>query len=67
MPMYSYTVKTRGKTKTDVAQANDEDALIAKLQSEGYFIVSVRLAMEKAVLKGDKVNKNFRFDHENVK
>ena len=68
MPIFSYTVKdSTGKTKTDTIQALNEDALVEKLQSEGYFIVSVRLAMEKSVLKGDKEGKNFRFDHDGCK
>ena len=55
MPMFFYTVKdSEGNTKTDTIQAHSEDALVTKLQSEGYFIVSIRLAMEKAALKDDK-------------
>jgi type IV pilus assembly protein PilC len=65
MPIYSYTVKdSEGKTKTDIDQAHNEDALVEKLQSEGYFVVRVRLAMEKSVLKGDKKGTEFRFDHD---
>ena len=54
MPIYSYTVKDNaGKTKTDTVQAHNEDALVDKLQSEGYFIVNIRLAMEKSAPKVD--------------
>ena len=68
MPIYSYTVKdSAGKTKTDIVQSHIEDALVEKLQSEGYFIVKIRLAMEKSILKGDKKGANFRFDHNKCK
>jgi len=64
MPIYSYTAKdSTGKTKTDIVQAQNEDALVEKLQAEGYFVLKVRLAMEKSVLKGDKKGTEFRFDH----
>jgi len=68
MPIYSYTVKdSAGKTKTDIVQSHNEDALVEKLQSEGYFIVKIRLAMEKSILKGDKKGAHFRFDHNKCK
>lgn len=65
MPVFSYTVKdSTGKTKTDLIQAQNVDALVLKLQNEGYFVVKVRLAMEKSILKGDKKGAAFRFDHD---
>ncbi len=69
MPIYFYTVKDdAGNTKTDTTQAINEDALVEKLQSEGYFVVNIRPAMEKAVLKADKKKEtDFRFDHDKFK
>ena len=55
MPIYIYTVKdSTGKSKTDTVQAHNEDSLVDQLQSEGYFVVNVRLAMEKTAVKGEK-------------
>ncbi len=69
MPIYLYTVKDdAGKTKTDTVQALNEDALVEKLQSEGYFVVNIRPALEKFALKGDeKKGTDFRFDHNKTK
>ena len=68
MPIFSYTAKdSEGKTITDVVQAHNEEALVNKLQTEGYFVISVHLAMEKSVLRGDKKGENFRFDHDKCK
>ena len=77
MPNYFYTVKDNaGKTKTALIQASSEDALVEKLQSEGYFVVNIRLAMEKSTLKDDKgkpaskddKNKtDFKFHHDKFK
>ncbi len=65
MPIYSYTAKdSKGKTITDIVQSQNVDSLVEKLQSEGYFVVKIRLAMEKSVLKGDKKGTSFRFDHD---
>ena len=66
--MFTYTVQDdSGQTKTDTVSATSEDALVEKLQSEGYFVVKVRLAMEKSVLRGDKKGSEFRFDHNGCK
>ena len=54
-------------TKTDTVQAVNEDALVEKLQSEGYFVVNIRLVMEKSALKGDKKKTEFKFDHDKSK
>ena len=68
MPIYSYTVKdSAGNTKTDIVQSHNEESLVDRLQSEGYFVVNVRLAMEKSVLKGDTKGETFRFDHDKCK
>lgn len=64
--MYLYTVKdNEGKTKTDTAQAISEDALVEKLQGEGYFVLNVMAALEKSAAKetGPKV-KEFKYDHD---
>ena len=68
MPIFSYTVKdSEGKSKMDIVQSHSEEALIEKLQGEGYFVVKIRLAMEKSVLKGDKKAEEFKFDHDACK
>ena len=54
MPLFAYTVKdSAGKTKSDIAQSHNEDALVDQLQNEGYFIISIRPAMEKPARKGE--------------
>ena len=70
MPVYSYTVKdSAGATKTDVVQAPSEDALVDKLQSEGFFIVNIQLSTEKSAQKAavGKKTPDFKFDHEKCK
>ena len=68
MPIFSYTAKdSTGKTKTDIIQAHNEEALVEKLQGEGYFVISISLAMEKSIMKGDKQGAEFRFDHDQCK
>jgi len=69
MPNYYYEVlDSAGKTKTDTVEAINEEAVVDKLQSEGYFIVSIRLAKEKAVFKSvQKKEKGLRFDHDQCK
>lgn len=69
MPTYVYTVKNdAGQTKTDIVQAVNEDALVEKLQREGYFVVNVGPAMGKSVSKGDKKKgADFKFDHDRTK
>ena len=68
MPMFSYTAKDNaGKTKTGVLESLNEQVLVNKLQSDGYFVIDVRLAMSKAVLKGEKKETELRFDHDKVK
>jgi type IV pilus assembly protein PilC len=65
MPSYYYeAVDSEGKTKTDIFDAIDENALVDKLQAEGYFVVSIRLAKDKAVAaKSPKKGHNLKFDH----
>ena len=68
MPIYSYTVKdTEGKTKTDIVSAQSEDALVEKLQNEGYFIVNIRQTMGKAGQQGNKKGEVYKFDHDAVR
>ena len=64
MPIYFYTVKdNEGKTKTDTVQALDENALVEQLQSEGYFVINIRAAVEKSNPAGDKKDTAAKFDH----
>src|SRR5579863_3154531 len=70
MPMFIYTVKDdAGKTKTDTIQSFSEDALVLKLQSEGYFVVNIRPLAEKTATKIEQKAKvvNTKFDHEKTK
>ena len=47
MPMFSYVAKdASGKTKREVVEALNEQSLIDRLQSSGYFIVSVKPALK---------------------
>ena len=48
MPQFFYTVKDlNGKTITNTTDAVNEDALVDKLQKEGYFVLSVQSAEAK--------------------
>ena len=69
MPSFLYTVKdSAGNTKTDTVQAPSENALVEKLQSEGYFIVNIRSTMDSSVRKNDKKKEaNVKFHHNGVK
>ncbi len=68
MPNYFYEViDNAGNTKTDTLDAINEEALVEKLQSEGYFVVSVRLAKHKVVPKVDKKGSKPKFDHDKCK
>ena len=72
MPNYFYTVKDdSGNTKTDTTQAFSEDALVMKLQSEGYFVVNVRLLSDKPGAAKAKTEKKLetqiKFDHDKSK
>jgi len=69
MPGYFYRVKdSEGKTKTDTIQAINEDALVEKLQSEGYFVVNIRPVMEKTAFKSNKKKEtDSKFHHDKFK
>lgn len=69
MPQYAYVVKdSAGKTKSDILSAHNEDAVVEKLQSEGFFIISIRPALEKSTLKKDKKEAGpQQFDHDKCK
>jgi len=68
MPMFSYTVKdNEGKTKTGVLESFNEQVLVDRLQKDGYFVIDVRLAMERTALKTPQEEAEFKFDHDKVK
>jgi len=68
MPMFSYTVKdNEGKTKTVVLESFNEQVLVDRLQKDGYFVIDVRLAMERTALKTPQEEAEFKFDHDKVK
>ncbi|MBF0571595.1 MAG: type II secretion system F family protein [Candidatus Omnitrophica bacterium] len=68
MPIFSYIVKdSTGHTKTDIVQSYSKEALVMKLQSEGLYVINVRLAMEKSALKIEKKAHTPKFDHDKVR
>jgi len=68
MPIFSYTVKdSTGKTINDVVSSHSEDALVEKLQGDGYFIISIRLSQQKGDVKAEKKDAVQRFDHDACK
>jgi len=68
MPVYSYTVKdSSGKTITDIVQAHNEESLVDKLQSEGYFVINIRLSLEKSAVQVEKKKTELKFDHDACK
>ncbi len=68
MPMFAYVVKdSSGKTKKDIAESLNEQSLIDRLQSEGYFIISVASALDKPAAKVNKPAKTGKkFTHNNI-
>ena len=69
MAIFFYTAKDKdGKSKTDNLSANSENDVVDRLQSEGYFVVNVRLAMDKSAPKTDKKRElTAKFNHDNCK
>jgi type IV pilus assembly protein PilC len=68
MPNYYYEVIDKsGNTKTDTFEAVHEEALVNKLQSEGYFIVSIRLFQGKTVSNADRQAVSMKFDHDSCR
>jgi len=68
MPNYYYeVVDNAGVTKTETVAADSESVLVDKLQSEGYFIVSIRLMDEKSGVKVVKKKSSLKFDHDACK
>jgi len=69
MPSYIYEViDSSGNNKTETIDAANEPALVDKLQNEGYFIVSIRLAKDKAVaVKTVRKETGIKFGHEKCK
>ena len=66
MPMFSYTAKdAAGKAKTAVVEALHEQALVEKLQGDGYFVLSVKPASPKLMAARSKASEGFT--HNKVK
>lgn len=60
MPHFHYTVKdAQGRTKTDIKEANDADALVESLQAEGFFIVKIAALDQKAPVQKSSSGKIF--------
>ncbi len=67
MPMFSYTAKdASGKTKTAIVEALHEQALVEKLQGDGYFVLSVKPASPKLAAAKSKAP-DMGFTHNKVK
>jgi len=69
MPSYIYeVVDSAGNNKTETIDAANEAALVDKLQNEGFFVVSIRLAKDKAVaVKTVRKETGVKFAHEKCK
>jgi type IV pilus assembly protein PilC len=72
MPNYFYEyIDKDSKKRSGTLDAVSEDALVAKLQGDGHFVVSVRLVKEKegneGAPKAVEPKVTFKFDHEGCK
>ena len=68
MPMFSYTAKdANGKTKSDMVEALNEQMLVERLQGDGFFVLSVRPALDKAHKAVAKKALERKFTHNGVK
>jgi type IV pilus assembly protein PilC len=69
MPSYVYIVKdNEGTTKTDTVESPNENALVEKLQGDGYFVVNIRPVKEQSVYKGENKKETAqKFDHDKFK
>ncbi len=69
MPKFSYTVKDKeGKTYKNVIDELNQQTLVDKLQSQGYFIVNVKkLEAPHAKKKLNQSKKAKKFGHKNIK
>ena len=68
MPMFSYVAKdSGGKTKKEIVESLNEQALIDKLQNEGYFIVHISPALKESGSAGSSAKPSARkFTHNRV-
>jgi type II secretory pathway component PulF len=67
MPLFNYIVKdTNGKTKNDIIEALNEESLIDKLQADGYFILSIKPAIDKTQSHFKKTAKATKFTRNKV-
>lgn len=65
MPRFSYVVKDKnGKTIKDIASEKSQVALTAKLQQQGFFIISIK---EVTLSASTSFKKKKQFSHKNVK
>jgi len=69
MPNFFYeAIDSAGNTKKETVEAENEGALVDKLQAEGSFIVNIRIANDKVVApKVVKKDTTIKFDHEKCK
>ncbi len=66
MPMFSYTARdASGKSKTAIIEALHEQALVEKLQGDGYFVLSVKPASPKMAAAKHRTSEGFT--HNRVK
>jgi len=67
MPMFAYVAKdSAGNTKREVTESLNEQSLLEKLQADGYFVVSIQLAMQESRSKA-RVVITKEFTHNKVR
>ena len=67
MPQFFYTVKdTNGKTTSDTTEAFSEDALVDRLQKDGYYILKVQ-SLAEVRQKTKPVEANVKYSHNGIK
>jgi type IV pilus assembly protein PilC len=68
MPMYSYVAKDgEGKTKKELVEALNEQALADRLQNEGFFIISIQPASTAVSRPKANASTVKKFSHNKVK
>ncbi|HPN87969.1 MAG TPA: type II secretion system F family protein [Candidatus Omnitrophota bacterium] len=68
MPKYSYVVKdNKGKTYKDIIEEISETALIARLQAQGFFIISVKELKTSAPVAIKKHETKRKYSHNDCK
>ncbi|MEI7999033.1 MAG: type II secretion system F family protein [Candidatus Omnitrophota bacterium] len=68
MPMYSYIARDgSGRVKSDMVEAFNEQALVEKLQAQGFYIVKFSETLQMIHAETKKQSKVIKFTHNKVK